>query len=294
MGFTHGITRDDVFTAASEIFASGRNPTQSLVRAKLQSGSFSTITKYLAEWREQQTEELTTSVTADIPEEVNVMFHRFYNSVIAQVEAKTIAEQVNLLETENEFLKSKVEDYDSIKAELAGLKYAYNEAMTRLEQFTRENERINKYAPQIDKVESVMEQCNSLINENEKLKGNCLDLQLQVDSLNNHLKQSLSEVENLQTHQKKLTEQLQRYQVIAAEVESLKEQTVEAKATIKKLHQQLGAKQSQMLTICGEVVYLAPEVAELVSQILTENEQLKSLKTTKPRTPRKPKVSTAD
>jgi len=45
------ITRDQVFEAAEALVGNGEEPTYITVRERLGSGSFSTISKYLREWK---------------------------------------------------------------------------------------------------------------------------------------------------------------------------------------------------------------------------------------------------
>lgn len=47
-----GITKEDVFVAANQVLASGQKPTNDRIRKILGTGSFNTICKYLAEWKE--------------------------------------------------------------------------------------------------------------------------------------------------------------------------------------------------------------------------------------------------
>lgn len=48
-----GITQAQVFNAADAISSTGQNPTVASVRAKLGTGSFTTITAHLRAWKEQ-------------------------------------------------------------------------------------------------------------------------------------------------------------------------------------------------------------------------------------------------
>lgn len=145
MAYSHGVTRDDVYSAASSIFAQGKNPTQAAVRKLLDRGSFSTISKYLQEWRqEQQDSGIDLGEGQSVPEEHLKQFQRFYWGLRSSVEATSAAEQIELLELENERLRQRQESYDAIAAELAGLKFAYQENLARLEQLLRENERLEQ------------------------------------------------------------------------------------------------------------------------------------------------------
>jgi vacuolar-type H+-ATPase subunit I/STV1 len=147
MAHAHGLTREDVFAAADEIFASGKNPTQASVRAKLGKGSFSTISKHLSDWRETQTDtEAILNADQEISDQELSLLKRVYGMLRANVEVSVIGEQVELLERENQELRERQGSYDAIAAELAGLRYAYQEALERLDSVTRENERLTQAA----------------------------------------------------------------------------------------------------------------------------------------------------
>lgn len=64
-----GITKAQVFNAADAISAAGQNPTVAGVRAKIGTGSFTTITAFLREWKEQALN-TTADTELDVPEEV--------------------------------------------------------------------------------------------------------------------------------------------------------------------------------------------------------------------------------
>ena len=172
MAYAHGITREDVFEAASIIFAGGKNPTQASVRSRLGKGSFSTISKYLSEWRQEQTDaEAIISEEEEMPDEVRSLLKRTYAAIRVQVETAVIGGQVELLEEENEKLRKKVADYEAVKAELAGVHFGYQELVSKVEQLTRENERLVKFSNQVEEVETLVQERYQLVAEVEQLKA---------------------------------------------------------------------------------------------------------------------------
>ncbi len=62
------ITRAQVFNAADNISAAGQQPTVASIRATLGTGSFTTITAMLREWKEQA--QAPDDDTLDVPEEI--------------------------------------------------------------------------------------------------------------------------------------------------------------------------------------------------------------------------------
>lgn len=70
-----GITRAQVFNAADAISTAGQQPTVANVRAKLGTGSYTTITALLREWKEQSIGQERDDAL-DVPEEVTAALGR--------------------------------------------------------------------------------------------------------------------------------------------------------------------------------------------------------------------------
>ncbi len=68
------VTRAQVFAIADKISAAGQQPTVATVRASIGSGSFTTITALLREWREQAT--APTPGDLEVPEDVTAALNR--------------------------------------------------------------------------------------------------------------------------------------------------------------------------------------------------------------------------
>lgn len=71
---TAPITQAQVFNAADAISAAGQQPTVALIRAKLGSGSYTTITAMLRTWRDRSAP--SEEETLDVPEEVTEALQR--------------------------------------------------------------------------------------------------------------------------------------------------------------------------------------------------------------------------
>lgn len=123
-----GISKAQVFNAADAISAAGQNPTVAGVRAKIGTGSFTTITAFLREWKEQSmAQELADDL--DIPEEVtaalsraaeivwksaNEHFTRELTTLRKEADAHTLAAQAEAVEAvrEIEELEKRVNGYE--------------------------------------------------------------------------------------------------------------------------------------------------------------------------------------
>lgn len=268
MPYAHGITREDVFTAASEIFASGKNPTQAAVRSRLGKGSFATISKYLQEWRSEQQPEADAQTTEEeMPDQVRLLLKRAYIAIRAHVETSSTAEQVTLLETENETLKDALADYEKTKAELAGLRSAYQEVLTRLEAVVRENDRINKYLPDIEQVEKLKVGIQTFRDNNIALQAQQKTYQNRVNELETKLQTKYDQVNALEAEFSGLQAQVTNLQIEATKVEHLQTRLKEAEAEVKNLTKKVGFKgkqEEQFTTIGDEVVKLPVEIIQLI------------------------------
>jgi chromosome segregation ATPase len=268
MAHAHGLTKEEIFNAASEIFASGKNPTQAAVRSKLGKGSFSTISKYLAEWREQQTDaEALTQNDEDMPDEVRLLLKRSYGAIRAHVEAFVIGEQVGILEEENAALKEKQITHDAIAAELTGLRFAYQESMNRLDQLTRENERVVQWLPQINQIEQMTQERDRL---NEEL--------VSVQARNEELEAAIAHLEDqLQTSQRNLQTSIERANGMSEELATLT-------AANTKMNAELSIVADRNLELIDRVELLEKSLSEKLAAIEELQNELKVAKTqpTKP------------
>ena len=163
MPYSHSISKEDIFEAATQIFASGTTPTQAKVRSHLGRGSFSTINKYLAQWRKEQTDIEAVVEQIEIPEEVENLFKRLYGAAIAQVTEQIEHDWVEVLEKENDELRQQLSDYEKTQSELTGIKYTVLEIMNKMNNLARENEQIKQQK------ENLARQIEQLTQKNETL-----------------------------------------------------------------------------------------------------------------------------
>src|SRR5579872_5537529 len=68
-----GITKQEVFEAASQLLGQGREPTIADVRQILQTGSNSTIANHLRDWRKEQDGTENLALHSNLPQEVLAM-----------------------------------------------------------------------------------------------------------------------------------------------------------------------------------------------------------------------------
>ncbi len=72
-----GISKDQVFKAARALQEEGIVPTVQAVRERIGSGSFSTISTHLADWKTEYTVQATANIP-DMPEKVTLAFQQIW------------------------------------------------------------------------------------------------------------------------------------------------------------------------------------------------------------------------
>lgn len=105
------VTKELVWKAADELFAKGIVVTQEKVRKEIGYGSYTTIGKYLKEWKEREDNDVS-SKNYPIPDSVNKALEeikqQFWNAFCQKYELITDNEQKTELEKENELLREQL------------------------------------------------------------------------------------------------------------------------------------------------------------------------------------------
>ena len=122
-----GITREQVFEAAQSLMDEGITPTVAAVRERIGSGSFTTVSAHLAEWRAQNIQ-----APANIPE----MPDRVRNA-LNQACAQAVASAQEDLETQRQALEAMRRELDKERADMAAeierLERAQEQAQEQIE-----------------------------------------------------------------------------------------------------------------------------------------------------------------
>ena len=121
-----GITRDQVYETAATLRDEGVQPTVQAVRERLGSGSFSTISAHLAEWKTEHGAQAVADIPA-MPDKVQAAFQ--------QIWATTARSAQEGLETQRQALEAMRREMDKERSEMAGeikrLEKALEETATR-------------------------------------------------------------------------------------------------------------------------------------------------------------------
>ncbi|MBF0316253.1 MAG: DNA-binding protein [Oligoflexia bacterium] len=143
---TPGITKDQVFTAIETLLKSGQSLTLQLIREELKGGSFSTISKHLAEWKETQSKQ--TIDLPEIPQEVT--------GYIKKIWMTAYQESNKLLESEREALKIErirlKEQHDSLLGAIVRVEEERDGERANVMRLERQNEELKKQLEEKEKI----------------------------------------------------------------------------------------------------------------------------------------------
>ena len=169
-----GITQAQVFNAADAISSAGQNPTVASIRAKLGTGSFTTITAHLRAWKEQ----VVTSEPepSDIPEEVTAALSRAAEIVWKAANEHFARELAALRKAADDTALKAYAEADEARAEIE-----------RLEEVV-ENDR-ETITAQAEHVQSLTEHHTKLRNIVESLKTERAELRAELKAADARIKE---------------------------------------------------------------------------------------------------------
>ena len=169
-----GITAAQVYNAADAISAAGQNPTVASIRAKLGTGSFTTITAHLRAWKEQ----VTTSEpeASDVPEEVTAALGRAAEIVWKAANEHFARELAALRKAADDITLKAYAEADEARAEIE-----------RLEEVV-ENDR-ETITAQGEHVQSMTEHHTALRNLIETLKTERAELRAELKAADARIKE---------------------------------------------------------------------------------------------------------
>ena len=179
------ITQDSVFKAADQLSEQGEYPSVSTVREYLGSGSFSTITKYLQQWREHQDK---AAVTIDLPEKVEAAYRKA--AVVAWQEASRLAnEKAVVAEERMEQERQKhVQASDEASAEIERLETLVQQMELKDQQRQKELEELSqRERSQTERAVRAEAQVNSAAKEANNLNSKVEALEKENKELHNQV-----------------------------------------------------------------------------------------------------------
>lgn len=177
---TDGVKEKDVFTIIEELAVEKQEPTIKLIRDRLGSGSFATISKHLKTWKEQNQK----ASVPKIPESIFKVAQNLWNFAYKEAEA-VLKKDRDDLETEKTKWEKEIEAYrvenEKLEIKLKAMERRHLEINEELER-TRKLEAdkstaLGKLQQQLSKLEANLESMTDRFKE-EKERGARLEKSL--------------------------------------------------------------------------------------------------------------------
>jgi chromosome segregation ATPase len=230
------ITRDQVFETAEALKAEGMEPQYILIRSRIGSGSFSTIQKYLKEWRELSTQvPIQVEQNEEVPEGFKTVFDRAaleaWRTAVAwanqeiedhqelferrlQEATDEIAQAANTIDELQENLITVTQERDSLKEETENARDELSKANGIIQELRQ------RLADTEERSEQLRQSLDTMTNDRNNLK-------LRLDEMQESLNQSetliLQFQEQIRSTEKEASEQQRRAEIAEAEATRLVE-----------------------------------------------------------------------
>ena len=176
-----GITKEQVFNAADSLLDEGTAATVQNVRDRIGSGSFTTISSHLAEWKDAHAGQVPANLP-DIPEKVNAAFRQVWATA-----ARTAQED---MDTQRQALEAMRREMEQDKAEAEGeierLEQALEEVIERSERQAEELEQERKAGAAKDERITALTLDNARLDERVKA----------AEARGEELREQLTELQN--------------------------------------------------------------------------------------------------
>ena len=171
-----GISKEQVFEAASALLEEGTAASVQAVRERIGSGSYTTITRHLEEWRKENAAQVPAHIP-DMPEKVMGAFRQVWAtaSMAAREDVDTQRQALEAMRREMEQEKA------DMAAEIERLETALEEAAAAREALDKEREAENAARAQAE------EQTAALRLENARLEERAKAAQARGDELKGQL-----------------------------------------------------------------------------------------------------------
>ncbi len=128
-----GITKEQIFEAATSLQEAGMAPTVQAVRERIGSGSYSTINTHLPDWRKEHAEEALVNIP-EIPEKIMTAFNQVWTGAIKSAQDDVETQRQALEAMRREMDKENV----GMAAEIKRLETEQEETDGKLETVTQE------------------------------------------------------------------------------------------------------------------------------------------------------------
>jgi chromosome segregation ATPase len=179
------ITKEQVFETADSLCTSGTEPTYLQVRMHLGSGSFSTIQKYLRQWRDSRGENLHASGDGEIPEPLLTTARGFARDAWRVAQSLNARQSAAMREELERQQQSTVQDLEAAARMVDALQVTLEETERRRLDDSAELKRVQEKCAAIDRACVAAETARDQLAEEQSRTNNLLTtLQQQLDDRN--------------------------------------------------------------------------------------------------------------
>jgi len=235
-----GITKNDVFKAATQLVGRGTDPTIEQIRGILGTGSNSTIAGFLREWRALHVKGEADSLSDVLPAEFIGLMKGLWQRLLNQSESKVTA-----IQQHNE------QHVSSLNAELSALKLSHSLLQQQNEQLKQEKNLLISDKLALDQVVIKKDQeITSLTTYNEGLSAQITEKEYYLAELRRLHKQAQENLEHFReaSREQRLFDQ-----------ERHSQQLQNAESSIRQLQQELAIVTQEKLTIMHQADIMTHE-----------------------------------
>lgn len=229
------ITRQQIFDTADQLVNDGKNPTLSNVRAALGSGSFSTISEAMTEWKAKQ-QEANQPIREAAPEAITQRLSELGNEVwsvaqeIANARLKSEREALEQSRAELEAGKQEAVDLaDQLSVELEALQTRHNKAV---EDIRQANELLSQKQETNQSLARQLESADIRIEENQ---GRMEDLKTELKHAHEESRTQRAQLAEAQKDARSQREQLAQAQQLSSDS---RESAARLSGELEELHSQ--------------------------------------------------------
>ena len=270
------ITREQVFEACDQIFSQGKTPRIEAIRTLLGSGSYSTIGKYLREWKEQSPERMDAT-TSEIPQELHNIAYEALKPALALIWDKASesvdSDRIRTLEAENE-------RYQEATIELAGLRTTNKALLDQLGELNQQLAlaRAGVGIEESDAFGKLQQQRDALLKERDQLSIQIEQLTQQLNEAGQNIAVLTSRVQSLDSSRQTLQQENQELKIANAEIEDLQERIKEKDKALAHLTRLLPRNRLQPIEVDVDVHSLTRARDAALAQVKSLEKELEVLK----------------
>lgn len=270
------ITKEDIWQVANEISKSGKNPTLAAIRQAVGSGSFTTISEAMKEWREKNVAQNAVS-SEPVPEPVrnaiDNLGKQLWDLAITHAEGRWHIEK-DELESKVISLEQQLEESGELADTLADEAERTPKLINENEGLKEELEKLKAHVVNIENDNKALQ--NDLMHERAeagKIQNEAADANQKLAAISIQIEQNIAEKKEIVSENKTLANEAAK---TSALLDQQKEQNIELQQEIKrlqKLESELAAKDEKIRINEAQLAECKQELKEARNSTATAQEK---------------------